>query len=342
MKAVLLKGYGGVDQFVMETVPTPSPGAGEVLVRIRASGVCNHDVLARQGHFPRTKIPGIIGHEFAGEVAEVGPGVSGFSVRDRVAVAMKDFCGHCPACLKGRDNLCERAGGLFGEEIPGGYAEYISVRTNVLLRIPDGVTFEEAAIVPCALGTAYHGLHAVGKVQPGETVVITGATGGVGAHAVQVARMLGARVIAVTTSDAKIEFLRSNGADDVIVSPQLDFSKEVRRLTGGAGADLVFNIVGSIAWEAALRSTAFGGRQVLIGNVNAAPVTLRPAQAILKEMFLLGTFLVTRSEIETLFELTRLKRLRPVVGTTMPLAEIREAHQLMEARSAVGRIVLTA
>lgn len=340
MRAVMLEGFGGRERLVLREVPAPEPGPGEVLVRLRANGVCYHDVLARQGHFPRTKVPGIIGHEMAGEIAALGTGVTDFRAGERVAIVMKDHCGRCRPCRQGRDNLCERSGGLFGEEIPGGYAEYIAVRARSLARIPQGVSFEQAAVVPCALSTAYHGLHAVARVQPGETVLITGASGGVGIHAVQVARMLGARVIAVTTSEAKRAFLAGQGADEVIVSAALDFAAEARRLTGGTGVDVVFNIVGERAWAAALKSLAAGARHVFVGNLNAAPVSLRPAHAILKELAFLGTDGVTRREVETLFELVRLGRLAPVVGEVLPLAEAARAHELMEARGATGRIVL--
>jgi acryloyl-coenzyme A reductase len=341
MQAIMLNGFGGPEQFSCVELPTPAPQAGEALLRLRANGVCYHDVLARQGHFPRTRLPGIIGHEMAGEVAALGPDVGGVAIGERVVVMMKDHCGHCRMCIRARDNLCENGAGLFGEAVPGGYAQYVAVPARVLVRIPAGVSFEQAAVVPCALGTAYHGLHAVAAVQPGESVLITGASGGVGIHAVQVARMLGARAIAVTTSEAKRAFLVDNGADDVIVSAELDFAAEARRLTGGHGVDVVFNIVGQLAWAASLKSMALAARHVFVGNLNAAPVSLRPAHAILKEMFFLGTDGVTRAEVESLLELVRLGRLRPVVGGTLPLADAARAHTLMESREACGRLVLT-
>jgi acryloyl-coenzyme A reductase len=342
MQAIVLQGYGGPEQFSAALLPDPAPGVGEVLVRLRACGVCYHDVMARQGHFPRTALPGVIGHEMAGEIAAFGPGCSStLGVGARVAILMKDHCGHCAQCIRARDHLCESGAGLYGEAVPGGYAEYVAVAERALVPIPDGVSFEQAAAVPCALGTAYHGLQKVAAVRPGEAVLVTGASGGVGIHAVQVARMLGARTIAVTTSAAKRDFLVENGADDVIVSPDLDFAAEARRLTGGTGVDVVFNIVGQMAWTAALKGMAVGARHVFVGNLNAAPVSLRPAHAILKEMAFLGTDGVTRAEVQTLLELVRLGRLRPVVGGTLALAEAAQAHRMMESREARGRLVLT-
>lgn len=340
MQAIVLNGYGGIEQLVARSLPDPVPREGEVLVRLRACGVCYHDVMARQGHFPRTALPGVIGHEMAGEVAALGPGSAAFAVGERVAVLMKDHCGHCAQCIRARDHLCEKGAGLYGEAVPGGYAELVCVAERALVRIPDGVSLEQAAVVPCALGTAYHGLERVAAVRPGEAVLVTGASGGVGIHAVQVARMLGARTIAVTTSAAKRAFLQEHGADDVIVSPELDFAAEARRLTGG-GVDVVFNIVGQMAWAAALKSMAVGARHVFVGNLNAAPVSLRPAHAILKEMAFLGTDGVTRAEVQRLLELVRLGRLKPVVGGRLPLAEAAQAHRAMESREASGRLVLT-
>ncbi|MCW5633467.1 MAG: alcohol dehydrogenase catalytic domain-containing protein [Rubrivivax sp.] len=341
MQAIVLNGYGGIEQLVARSLTDPVPREGEVLVRLRACGVCYHDVMARQGHFPRTTLPGVIGHEMAGEVAALGSRSAAFAVGERVAVLMKDHCGHCAQCIRARDHLCEKGAGLYGEEVPGGYAELVCVAERALVRVPDGVSFEQAAVVPCALGTAYHGLERVAAVRPGEAVLVTGASGGVGIHAVQVARMLGARTIAVTTSAAKRAFLLEHGADDVIVSPELDFAAEARRLTGGAGVDVVFNIVGQMAWAAALKGMAVGARHVFVGNLNAAPVSLRPAHAILKEMAFLGTDGVMRAEVQTLLELVRLGRLKPVVGGSLPLAQAAQAHRAMESREACGRLVLT-
>jgi NADPH:quinone reductase-like Zn-dependent oxidoreductase len=341
MQAIVLNGYGGIEQLVARSLPDPVPREGEVLVRVRACGVCYHDVMARQGHFPRTALPGVIGHEMAGEVAALGPRSATFAVGERVAILMKDHCGHCTQCMRARDHLCEKGAGLHGEAVPGGYAEQVCVAERALVRIPDGVSFEQAAVVPCALGTAYHGLERVAAVRPGEAVLVAGASGGVGIHAVQVVRMLGARAIAVTTSAAKRAFLLEHGADDVIVSPELDFAAQARHLTGGVGVDAVFNIVGQMAWAAALKSMAVGARHVFVGNLNAAPVSLRPAHAILKEMAFLGTDGVTRAEVRTLLELVRLGRLKPVVGGSLPLARAAEAHRAMESREACGRLVLT-
>ncbi|MHA1113561.1 MAG: zinc-binding dehydrogenase, partial [Alphaproteobacteria bacterium] len=303
--------------------------------------VCYHDVIARNGHFPRTKTPGVIGHEVAGEIAEIGAAVTEFKVGDRVLVPMSPACGKCRLCRKGRPNLCQSGGGLFGEEVPGGYAEYMPAPESCLVRLPDAVSMAEASIVPCAIGTAYHALFKVGGLRPAETVLITGATGGVGIHAVQIAHMAGARVLAVTSSAAKADFLRQQGADEVLVSPELNFNEEARDLTGGHGVDVVVNIVGQIAWNAALKSLDYGGRHIFVGNLNAQPVQLRPAHAILKELSLLGTDAVTLGEIEEILRLIDAGKLKPVVDGTMPLEQAAEAHRMLEDRQVLGRLVLT-
>lgn len=340
MKAMILEAVGGPERLVGKDVPTPVPVFGEVLIRVAACGLCYHDIIARNGHFPRTVMPGIIGHEVAGEIVEVAPGVSGFAVGDRVVVAAQCHCGTCRDCRRGKTNLCQKGGGLFGEERPGGYAEYMCAPASAVLPIPDDMSFATAAVIPCALGTAYHALKTVARLTAGETVLITGASGGVGVHAIQVARLLGARVVAVTTSADKEAFLREHGADEVIHAADLDYAREARRLTEGNGVDVVLNIVGAAAWDSALKCLAFGGRHVFVGNLDAQPVKLRPAHVIVKEFSVLGTVIVTMGEIEELIKLVQLGRITPVIDRSMPLAEARDAHRLMEARQVTGRIVL--
>ncbi|MBX6377476.1 MAG: alcohol dehydrogenase catalytic domain-containing protein [Clostridia bacterium] len=339
MRAVQFEGFGGAEVLRVVDLPQPVPERDGVVVRVRAAGVCYHDVINRRGHFPRTMLPAVIGHEVAGEVAAVGAGVEGLREGDRVVVFPFLSCGRCRFCVGGRPQLC-RQRHLLGEGVPGGYAEYVAVPARNCLPLPAGIPFEAAAAIPCAMGTALHALRARAGVQLGETVLITGASGGVGVFAVQLARRAGARVLAVTSSPHKEGSLLELGAHDVIVSPDLDFADEVRRRTAGEGVDVVLEIVGAAAFPASVRSLRAGGRLVLIGNLAAAPVEIRPALFILKEMALLGSDGFTPLEVEECLALAAAGEVRVPVARTLPLAEAEAAHRLLEERGATGRVVL--
>src|SRR3954471_12135231 len=245
MEAVVLEAFGAATQLAVRSVPDPRPGPGEVLLRVRACGVCYHDVINRRGSLPRTSVPAILGHEVAGEVIEVGAGVRGWSIGDRAATLQRMSCGACPACKAGRTSLCKRDNRFFGEELQGGYAGLMVAPVGGVGRVPDGMPWAVAATVCCTAGTAVHVVRTRGRIQRGETVMVTGASGGVGLQTVQLARLDGARVIAVTSSSGKVEALYNAGAHEVVVAPQLEFAGEVRRLTGGDGVQVAIEIVGS-------------------------------------------------------------------------------------------------
>src|SRR4051812_39893906 len=284
MQAVVLQRFGSVDHLTLQSVADPTPGAGEVLLRVRACGVCYHDVINRRGSLPRTSVPAILGHEVAGEVIEVGPGVRGWAVGDRAATLQRMSCGACPSCAAGRTSLCKRDNRFFGEELQGGYAGLMVAPVGGIGRVPDGMPWEVAATVCCTAGTAVHVVRTRGRVAPGETVLITGASGGVGLQTVQLARLHGARVIAVTSSVAKAPALRAAGASEVIVAPALQFAAEVRRLTRGDGVHVAIEIVGSATFAQTLKAMAAGGRVVVVGNLESGTIDLNPGLVIVKEL----------------------------------------------------------
>ncbi len=340
MDAVVLQAFGNPDNLRAQSVADPAPGPGEVLLRVQACGVCFHDVINRRGNLPRTRVPAILGHEAAGEVIAVGKGVTGWSIGDRAATLQRLSCGSCPACRAGRPSLCKVDARFFGEELPGGYASLMAAPVNGLGRVPDQIPWEVAATACCTTGTAVHCVRTRGRVRPGETVLITGASGGVGLQAVQLAHHDGARVIAVTSSEAKKEALLAAGADDVVVSPDLDFSAEVRRRSFGEGVNLVLEIVGSGTFLQSLRSLAPGGRMVVIGNLETASVSLNPGLMIVKELTILGAYATTQGELQEAFELIQNGAVRPWVTEVLPLHEAAHAHQRLETRRVVGRLVL--
>lgn len=340
MQAVVLERFGSVDHLTLRSVADPRPGPGEVLLRVRACGVCYHDVINRRGSLPRTSVPAILGHEVAGEVVEVGPDVVGWKVGDRAATLQRMSCGACPQCDAGRTSLCKRDNRFFGEELQGGYAGMMVAPVGGIGRVPDGMPWTVAATVCCTAGTAVHVVRTRGRVRRDETVMITGASGGVGLQAVQLARLDGARVIAVTSSVAKTCALYNAGADEVVVSPDLEFSGEVRRLTGGEGANVAIEIVGSATFAQTLKAMAPGGRVVVVGNLESGTISLNPGLLIVKELEILGAYATTQGELETALRLTHAGKLAPYVTDVLPLGDAAKAHIRLENREVAGRLVL--
>lgn len=340
MQAIVLRAFGDPANLRPESVPDPAPGPGEVLLRVHACGVCYHDVINRRGNLPRTSVPAILGHEAAGEVVAAGPGVDDWAPGDRAATLQRLSCGRCAHCDAARSSLCRNDSRFFGEEIPGGYAAYMTAPVAGLGRVPAGVAWPVAAVACCTTGTAIHCLRTRGRLAPGETVLITAASGGVGLQAVQLARLDGGRVIAVTSSAAKADVLAEAGAHEVIVSPALDFAAEVRRRTAGHGVDLALEIVGSRTFGQTLRSLAPGGRLVTVGNLETATVDLNPGLVIVKELEILGAYATSQAELDTAFRLIASGALLPWVSDVLPLAEASRAHQRLENREVAGRLVL--
>lgn len=236
MKAVVQRTTGGPEVLVEEELARPRCGEGEVLVRITACGVCLHDIVVRNGTLKAgVELPVIPGHEVAGVVEEAGAGVTHVKPGDRVALTpCWHVCGMCKLCRGGHETLCLERRYLGDHGLVGGYAEYVAVDAASAVRVPEGVDDTHAAIAACAIGTALNAVRDAGRITVGEHVLVTGAGGGVGVHAVQLARLAGARVIAQTTSAQKAALLASLGAHDVVVSARgEDFSRKVRELTAG-------------------------------------------------------------------------------------------------------------
>ncbi len=341
MEAVVLQKFGAASHFAVQSVPDPHPGPGEVLLRVRACGVCYHDVINRRGSLPRTSVPAILGHEVAGEVIEVGPGVTTWKVGDRAATLQRLSCGACPSCLAGRGSLCKRDNRFFGEELAGGYAGKMVAPVAGIGRVPDGMSWAVAATVCCTAGTAVHVVRTRGRVQHGETVLVTGASGGVGLQTVQLARLDGARVIAVTSSDKKAAALYNAGAHEVVVAPKLEFANEVKKLTAGEGVHVAIEIVGSATFAQTLKAMAPGGRVVVVGNLESGTIDLNPGLVIVKELEILGAYATTQGELETALRLTHEGKLSPFVTEVLPLADAAKAHVRLENRQVAGRLVLS-
>jgi len=335
LKAVRLKDKGRLET---DDIPVPDNLLPEqVLIRIDLTGICFRDVLTVEGYFPNTKYPVTLGHEITGRIVKGGDNVDNFSVGDRVASLIYEPCGKCEDCLNGRENLC-RYKKTFGEELDGSYADYIVASEKSLVKVPQGVSAEAAAISACVTGMLIHAFNRA-NTKEGENVLVTGAGGGVGIHAVQIAKALGCRVIAATSSAWKGEKIREYGADEVIIYDK-NFSQEVKRLTSGRGVDVVLESVGTPTLTDSIRSLSWGGRMVIVGNVNPAPAQLMLGHIILRENSLIGSLSSTRKEVEQALKLSAEGKVKPVIHTILPLEQASEGHKIMKEKGSLGRILL--
>lgn len=336
MHAVVLERIGGPLEYT--TAPDPTPGPDEVLVRVRASAVCGRDLIDARGGFPAMKLPAILGHEFAGEVAATGPRVDEWRIGDRVVNLHRPYCGECPSCLAGESVDCERAWQSFGHTVDGGYAELVVAHRRALVKIPDGIELVDAAPLQCTAAVALRALRHVARLELGEQVLVTGASGGVGVAAIQIARHMGARVVALTSSAGKAERLRVLGAE-VVVSSDGRFHEAVKERSGG-GVDVVLELTGSATFASALKSLRRRGRMVIVGNIMTERVSLNPGPLILYGYTISGSHGSSRRDLADCFELLKKGALKNLVDRTLSLSRASDAHALLGSRSVTGRVVL--
>jgi len=336
MRAMVIHEHGGLDRMRLETAfPDPVAGEGEVIVRVGAASLNYHDVFTRRG-MPgiRLNFPIIMGLDVAGEIASIGPGVDGWHVGDRVVV----------------DPIDRVNGGLMGETVHGGLAELCKAKAHQLIRLPDTVSFAQAAALPCAYGTALRMMYRIGRIQAGEKVLILGASGGVGVCCVQLAKLAGAEVIACAGTAEKGERLRALGADHIVLYTEVDmladmharFGKAGRRRTGGGGGvDMVVNFTGGDTWVKSLRCLKQGGRLVTCGATAGFNPTEDMRYIWTFELEIRGSNGWEQPDIVELLGMVEAGRLLALVDTAYPLAEAAEAMRRLEDRSVLGKIVVT-
>lgn len=325
---------GGPEVFTIEDVPAPEPQPTEVLIKVAACGLCGHDQADRIGLTP-VKLPAILGHEVSGTVAEVGAKVSHFRRGDPVAVKQFTSCGWCDRCRAQREMECPTRRFNYG-----GFAEYVAVDVQAVLKLPDGLDLAGASVVACAVGSCLRALRTVAKLMPGEQVVVTGAGGGLGAHGLQVAKALGARTIAVTSSPLKAEALHRTGADEVVVAEGSDFWRAIVAHTGGRGTDVVLDNVGHPAvFGPCFRALARGGRYVFTGQLYRQKVDLYPAFVFGKEAVITGSASTRMAEFVEAVGLVARGAVTPLVQT-FALDDIARAWQQVDDRQVFGRAVV--
>jgi NADPH:quinone reductase-like Zn-dependent oxidoreductase len=341
MRAVLLREHGGPEVLRVEEVPDPTPGPGQVVVRVRACALNHLDIWVRRG-IPGAPfhLPMITGADIAGDVHSVGADVEGWSPGDPVMVAPGVSCGACPRCDAGADHLCPKYG-ILGETQPGGLAELVCVPAVNLFAKPERLTYPDAAALSLSFLTAWHMLVARAELREGETVLVHAGGSGVGSCAVQIAKHLGARVIATAGSDRKQALAKDLGADETIGYRDEDFVARVKALTDRRGVDVVFEHVGGEVFERSLRCLAWAGRLVTCGATTGVDARINLRHLFFKSQSILGSTMGSRHEFAQLVSLYDAGHFRSVIDRVVPMEAIADAHRAIEAREVFGKVVVT-
>ena len=339
MKAIRFHDHGGPEVLRLEEVPDPVIGPGEALVRVRACALNHLDLWQRRGlRRVAIPLPHISGSDVSGIVVDSQGG--DLPAGTRVMLQPGVSCGRCLACLSGSDNECPHYEVLGYRNHPGGYAELVKVPVQNLVPIADSVPFVDAAAFPLTFVTAWHMLITRANLQRGEDVLVLAAGSGVGQAAVQIARLVGARVIATAGTDAKLERARAIGAAEVINHHTQDIAEEIKRLTNRRGVDVVVEHVGVATWAKSVRSLARNGRLVTCGATTGGDAGVDLLALFSKRLSILGSYMGTKAELIRAAEHLFAGRLTPIIDRTFPLAEAAAAQQRLEESGQFGKIVL--
>lgn len=351
MKAVRLFEHGGPSVLKYVEVPIPEVGDDDVLIRVRATSINQWDLRYRSGKLPPNPLPGRppwplpfqLGRDAAGEVVQVGRHVDRWSVGDRVVQMPHPACGVCPMCLRGRDNLCLRTA-YPGHQIFGGYAEYIVRPQHAILPIPGNISYELAAATLWSYTTPFNCAERRAPVTTGETLVITGASGGLATAAVQLAKLSGATVIGLTTKVGRSEELKAIGFDHVLASNDPETPARVKSLTSGLGADAVWDCVGGTKFLAlSVACVRVGGAIAVLGaplSEEGFDLAMNTLSFIFGELNVVGVRAAGRLDQERCMQLLGEGKIAPTIDSTFPLSAADEAHAYLESGQQIGKVLL--
>jgi len=340
MQAVQFAEHGDRDVIEYGDFPDPEVGRGEVLVDVKAGALNHLDLWTRRG-LPTidVEMPHVPGSDAAGVVEAVGEGVTRFESGDRVAVAAGRYCGECEFCREGDTTRCVNFR-IIGEHVPGVHAERAAVPSENLVPVPEGVAWETAAAAPLVFQTAWRMLISRGDLDPGESILVLGASGGVGHAAVQIADYTGAEVYATASTDEKLDYAAEIGADHTINYEAEDFAAAIREQTGGRGVDVVVDHVGAATWHDSLKSLAKGGRVVTCGATTGGRPETDLNRIFWNQLEVIGSTMGTPGEVDDVLELVWEGALEPRIRATLPMSETARAHELIEEREGFGKVVV--
>jgi alcohol dehydrogenase len=326
---------------LIEVAPPGPPAAGEVQIAIKAIGLNHIDVWGWRGMaFAKRKLPLVVGVEAAGEISAVGSGVSDFRIGDRVVAYGAMTCGTCRACREGRDNLCENVAGIMGFHVDGFARDFVNMAARLVIPVPDGVSFRDAACAPVAFSTVQHMLFDNAKLEPGETVLVQSGGSGIGTSAIKMAKAIGCTVITTVGDDEKAAKAKALGADHVINYRTDRFEGVVRKLTAKKGVDVAFEHVGPDTFNGSLLCLKRGGRLVTCGSTSGQSITFNLFQLFLQQYRIIGSFGASMRNIRE--SLTKMAAgLLPEIDMEVPLAEFQRGLERLESRQVFGKIIVT-
>lgn len=338
MKAIRFHEFGGPEVLKYEDVPEPVLRKDHVLVRVRACALNHLDLFVRKG-IPGIQLPHINGSDVAGVVEEVGEYITGIQKGQRVLLAPMIFCNHCQYCTSGQQSLC-RQFTVLGAGVDGGNCELIAMPQVNVIPIPDWLDFNHAASVPLVFLTAWHMLVSRSQIRPGQTVLVLGASSGVGSAAIQIAKLFNTQVIATAGDERKLAKAKELGADFTIDHYKQTISDEVKKITSKRGVDIVFEHVGQATWKESMKSLRPGGTLVTCGATSGPEASFDIRVLFTRQLSLLGSFMGHMSDLHEVLGHIFAKRLKPVVDRAFPLSETAEAHRYLESSQMFGKVVL--
>ncbi len=338
MKAVRFHEFGGPEVLRYEDVPDPKLREDQVLVRVKACALNHLDLWVRKG-LPGVQLPHINGSDVSGDIEQVGSYITDLKKGQRVLLAPMSYCGHCPECVAGRQNMCRQFTAL-GNLVDGGNCELIAVSRANVIPVPDHLGYTEAASVPLVFLTAWQMLVGRAHIRAGQTILVLGGSSGVGSAAIQVAKMLGATVIATAGNEDKLTRCRELGADHLVHHYLQNIADEVRRITAKVGVDIVFEHVGQATWEQSVRSLRPGGTLVTCGATSGADAKFDLRVLFARQLSFLGSYMGTMGELHEVLQHVFSGKLKAVVDESFPLSEARQAHERLERGEQFGKVVL--
>jgi NADPH:quinone reductase-like Zn-dependent oxidoreductase len=339
MKAIQIHEHGGLDVLKLENISCPSPAKGQVLVDVKATSLNHLDIWVRKG-IPGVPLPLITGSDASGVISVVGENVDESRIGEKVMIQPLIYCGTCKTCLSGKENLCKSMG-IMGENAQGVNAEKIAIDSTQAIVFPENLDFHEAASFALVAQTSYQMLINRANLQSGETVMVWGASSGVGSMAIQIAKAKGAHVIAIAGTNEKCGKARELGADDVLNYHSDNMLAQIQSITQGHGVDLVFEHVGEATWNISMKSLARGGRVVTCGATTGYKANLNLTHLFFKQQSVLGSTMGSKSAFEGAMELLKDEKIKPIINRKFPIDEIRNAHEYLESGAQFGKVVLS-